>query len=185
MHKRAKGLLTAVAVGGLMLGFSQSANALVVKSADFTFESGAQFTGLISFLDDLSGVASVSGTLTGYQEGTHGFTGVGSTLIDWVWLGGADFNPSPTQVATFLMDGVDDPNYSNWISFAYDISAFPAILLAPGGLNYGFVINVDYTDPMVTGTLSDLSAIPLPGSMLLLLSGLAGVGFIGRARKFS
>lgn len=183
MHKTAKGLLTAVAIGGLMLGFSQSANALVITMADLKFESGAEFTGQISFLDDFSAVAAVSGTLTGYQEGTNGFVGSGSTSIDWVWLGGADFNPSPTQVATFLMDGVDGSNYWNWISFAYDISSLPALILAPGGTNYGFVINVDYNDPMVSGGLSIPTAVPLPGSLALLLSGLAGVGFLGRSRK--
>jgi len=81
------------------------------------------------------------------------------------------------------MDGVDGSNYWNWISFAYDISSLPALILAPGGTNYGFVINVDYNDPMVSGGLSIPTAVPLPGSLALLLSGLAGVGFLGRSRK--
>ena len=180
MHKKFNNLLRGVAIGGLMLGFSQSANALVVKAADFKFESGAEFTGQISFLDDLSAVASVTGTLTGYQEGITGYTGVGSTIIDWVWFGGLDFNPLPTQVATFLMDGVDLSQYSNWISFAYDLSAAPALLLAPGGTGFGFAINVDYSDPMTEGSLS---SVPIPPAMVLLLSGIAGIGVIGRSRK--
>lgn len=180
MQKTVKGLIGALAIGAMMLGFSQNANALVVKAADFTFESGAQFTGQISFLDDLSAVASVAGTLTGYQEGINGYTGIGSTIIDWVWFGGLDFNPSPTQVATFLMDGVDINQYSNWISFAYDLSAAPDLLLAPGGTGFGFAINVDYNDVMVEGSLS---SVPIPPSMLLLLSGLAGIGMMARSRK--
>lgn len=179
MQKTIRGMLGALAIGTIMLGFSQDANALVVKAADFKFESGAQFTGQITFLDDLSAVASVAGTLTGYQEGITGFTGSGSTVIDWVWFGGLDFNPSPTQVATFLMDGVDFSQYSNWISFAYDLSA-PGITLAPGGTGFGFAINVNYSDVMVEGSLS---AVPIPPSLLLLLSGLAGVGMMARSRK--
>lgn len=181
MHKKANTLLSAVVAGGLMAGLSGTANAMVVRTADFDFESGAEFLGEIFFSDDFSTVLGVNGVLSGYQDGITGFTGVGSTAISWVWLGGLDFNPSPTQVATFLMDGSEDPfRYSNWISFAYDLSTAPNLILAPGGGGYGFSINVDYDDPLVSGSLS---AVPIPASLLLLFSGLAGMAALGRARE--
>lgn len=184
MQKTANGLLRAVAVGGLMLGLSQNAEALVVSTADFDFASGAGFNGTISFSDDFSAVVGVSGVLTGYEDGSHGFTGLGSTLINWVWLGGLDFNPLPNQVATFLMNGTESTvSYTNWISFAYDLSTAPNLLLAPGGTGYGFSINVNYDDPLTSGTLSPVPSVPLPSSILLLLSGIAGIGVIGRSRK--
>ena len=129
-------------------------------------------------------VTAVSGSLSGYQDGASGYTGVGSTAIDWVWLNGLDFNPSPTKVATFLMNGNDVTDYTNWITFAYDLTAAPALLLAPGGLSYGFVINVNYNDILVKGSLTvpDLSEVPLPSSLLLLMSGLVGIASLGRMR---
>ena len=181
MHTMKNVLLSAVVTGGLMLGLTSRADAMVVANADLDFLSGAEFIGQIFFADDFSSVTGVNGILTGYQDGIHGYTGIGSTLINWVWLGGLDFNPSPTQVATFLMNGTEVPmDYSNWITFAYDLSSAPSIILAPGGGSFGFTINVDYTDPMVTGSLS---AIPLPPSVLLLLGGLAGMTVLGRSRK--
>lgn len=181
MHKKKNVLLSAVVAGGLMLGLTGKADAMVVANVDFSFASGAEFLGQISFADDFSSVVGVNGVLSGYQDDVHGYTGVGSTLISWLWLGGADYNPSPTQVATFLMNGTAVPMiFSNWISFAYDLSTAPNITLAPGGPEFGFTINVDYNDPMVTGSLS---VIPLPPSILLLLGGLAGMAALGRARK--
>jgi hypothetical protein len=181
MHKKNSILLSAVVAGGLMLGLTGQADAMVVTAADFDFASGAEFIGQILFADDFSSVIGVNGVLSGYQDGIHGFTGAGSTLINWVWLGGFDINPSPTQVATFLMNGSETPmDFSNWISFAYDISALPNIILAPGGSGFGFTINVDYDDPMVSGSLS---TIPLPPSILLLFGGLAGMAVLGRSRK--
>ncbi len=181
MHKNTKGLLRAVVAGGLMLGLTGNADAMVIRAADFDFESGAEFIGDIFFTDDYSAVVAVSGVLSGYQDGINGYTGVGSTLINWVWLGGLDFNPSPNQVATFLMNGTEVPeSYSNWISFAYDLSSAPDILLAPGGAGFGFSINVDYTDPLVSGSLS---AVPLPASILLLMGGIAGMAALGRSRR--
>jgi len=181
MHKSASGLLRAAATGALLLGFAQNAEAVVVRSAVLNFESGAQFTGTISFADDFSAVAGVSGVLTGYQDGVYGYTGTGSTAISWLWLGGLDFNPSPTQVATFLMNGTGYADYTNWISFAYDLAAAPAIVLAPGGPGFGYSINVDYLDPLVSGSLA--SVVPLPPALLLLLTGLLGIATLGRRRS--
>ncbi len=181
MHKAANALLRAVAVGGLMLGLSQNASALVVTAADFDFASGAEFTGQISFSDDFSSVLSVSGILTGYQDAVTGFTGIGSTAINALFLGGVDFNPLPNQVTSLLTNTVGGPmGFTNFISFAYDLSSAPNILLAPGGLGLGFAINVNFTDQLVSGSLE---TIPVPPSVLLFLSGLAGIGVIGRSRK--
>jgi hypothetical protein len=180
MQKTVKGLLGGLAIGGAMLGFSQNANALVIKAADFTFQSGAQFTGQISFLDDLSAVAGVAGTLTGYQDGIFGYSGSGSVAINSLGLGGVDLNPLPNQVATFLSNGVSISLFSHFLSFAYDLALAPNILLAPGGTGSGFVINVDFGDSLVEGSLSE---VPVPASLLLLLSGLAGIGMMARSRK--
>lgn len=181
MHKTANGLLRAVAAGGLMLGLSQNAQALVVTNADFDFASGAEFTGQISFSDDFSTVLAVSGILTGYQNAVTGFTGIGSTAINALFLGGADFNPLPNQVTTLLTNTVGGPfGFTNFITLAYDLSSAPNILLAPGGPGLGFVVNVNFNDVLVEGSLTP---IPVPPSALLFLSGLAGIGVIGRSRK--
>ncbi len=181
MHTTANGLLRAVTFGALMLGLSQNAEALVVASADFDFASGAVFTGTISFSDDFSTVLGVNGVLTGYQDAVTGYTGIGSTVIDALFLGGADFNPLPNQVTALLTNSVGGPfGFTNFMTLAYDLSSVPNILLAPGGPGLGFVVNVNFNDVLVEGSLTP---IPVPPSALLFLSGLAGIGVIGRSRK--
>jgi hypothetical protein len=184
MRKNTSAILTSAVFGAALIGTVHDAGAVVVRQADLAFASGAIFSGEISFSDDFTLVTAVSGSLSGYQDGTSGYTGVGSTAIDWVWLNGLDFNPSPTKVATFLMNGDNVTNYTNWITFAYDLAAAPALLLAPGGLNYGFVINVNYKDILVRGSLTppDLSEVPIPSSLLLLMTGLVGIASLGRMR---
>jgi hypothetical protein len=76
------------------------------------------------------------------------------------------------------MDGTNTSNFSNFITFGYTYTA-SGITLFTGGLGYGTVNNVNYNDPLVSGTATP---VPLPASAWLLLSGLVGVGAMARKR---
>jgi hypothetical protein len=74
---------------------------------------------------------------------------------------------------TFLMDGASNGAYSNWIAFTYNFADVSNISFSASA--YGN--EIDYNDPMVSGTLS---AVPEPGTLALFGLGLLGAMF---ARK--
>ncbi len=51
---------------GILLGAPASAN--VTRTLNLTFQSGATFSGVVTFQDDYSLVLGVSGTLHGYSS---------------------------------------------------------------------------------------------------------------------
>lgn len=150
------------------LATSIAAEASVVRNVEMNFQSGANFSGDVTFADDFSSVLGVDGVLTGYQGNTTGYVGSGSTTINWIWANGLDFAAGANVYGTFLMDnGTTFGNYANWIAFTYDFSDINNLVFS--GDVYGNMI--DYQDPMVDGNIGGTS-VPEPTPLFLLGLGL-------------
>ncbi len=165
-----------------------SVAAIPVAQADNTddvtlnFASGATFTGTVDFANDYSSITAVNGTLTGYEYGISGYTGVGSDSINWVWgLCGNCSGLSGDQFGNLLMDGIPFGDgfgdYSNFIAFTYDYTNAPTLVLDTAG-NIG--VDVDFQDFLVSGSITPT---PEPGTILLLGSGLLVLAALARYKS--
>jgi hypothetical protein len=165
--------ITMILLAGLVV--ASAANATVVKQVNLDFQSGATFSGTVTFTNGFTSVTGVHGVLDGYQYGHAGYRGSGADAITWVWAPGTDFATGSHTYLNYLMDGTNSSNYSNWLQFGYSYNA-SGISLFSGGLGVlGNVNNVDYTDRLISGTIRNV-AEPATLSMVgiaLLVLGLA------------
>jgi hypothetical protein len=162
-------------VGLLIVALVCPANASVNQTVNMTFQSGATFSGQVTFADDYSLVQGVTGILSGYQYGIGGYQGAGSDSIGWVWLNGANFSTGTDNYSTFLMDG-NDSDFSHWIQFAYNYSGAPTLEFTSGVSVYSTDNYVDYVDPMVSGSIG-AGTVPEPSTLIVWsLLGAASIG---------
>jgi hypothetical protein len=159
---------TAVLAAACALPGLASAN--VVENVTMDFQSGATFTGQVTFLDDFSQATAVSGTLNG--------GGYGTDPINWIWSNDSYGDASQNQFANYLMDSRPSlyGNYSNWIYLSVDYSNPNELAFVTGGANN----MIDYRDAMVQGTIAN--AVPEPSTWALLLVGIGAMG-IGTRRR--
>jgi hypothetical protein len=168
-------------------GVATRARADIPETLDMTFASGATFTGTVDLANDYSSVTGVDGVL---QGGTYV-----TQTIDWVWVPGTNYAGVVGDVfGTFLMSGTPGPGTPNsvgatWIdfvNFTYDYTDAPVITFAAAGDTCSISGGgpnpncVDYTDPMVSGSIS--AATPEPAAVILLATMLLGVAFMARKR---
>ena len=177
-------LTVSLAVAGLV-----AANPAKAQATDFVtmnFASGATFSGIVTFAPGYSYPEAVTGTLTGYQYGTTGYTGSGSDAIDWVWAVPNNFSSTPGVFSTYLMDGLPDnytagvPGWTNFIDFTYTYSGAPTLTFDnnPADGIPGYVNNaVDSADLFVSGSFTPVSSVPEGGASLLYLLLAAAVSF--------
>ncbi len=155
---------------------------LPTETLNETFASGATFTGTLTFLSDYSNLTAVTGTLSGGPYGTDS--------INWIWDPTINFASGfgPQYGGNFLMDGTTCGNqcgsYTNFITITWDFSAAPNLTLqSPGGLLAAEGgNNVNYADPLVSGTFSP--SVPEPGTLVMFGSGVIGLAGLLR-RKFN
>src|ERR1700733_12883077 len=115
----------------MALPFSPAAHADVVEVATMTFQSGAQFTGSVSFANDYSSITGVNGVLTGYQYGSDGYVGSGSDVIDAVLALNTNYSTGAPIYGNFLLDGPSDgSNAFNFIQFTYNYANAPNLIFA-------------------------------------------------------
>ena len=190
---RKRSVWTSVMALGAVGCFTTPAFASQQLNVQMTFQSGASFSGIVTFTDDYSSVLDVDGTLTGYQYSTNGYLGSGTDAINWVWNNGSNAATGAGNYSTFLMDGAGSGytptgsggiygNYSNWIQLSYNYSAAP-VLLFTSGVGGSGPNAVDYVDPMVAGFFSAVSGVPEPATWAMMLLGFGGIGFAVRRKR--
>jgi hypothetical protein len=173
--------ISACLVAGILCLASQ-AKADVVESVTMDFQSGAIFTGTVSFTNDFSSITDVNGTLTGYQYPTVGYVGTGADVIDSVFALNANYSSGAPIYGNFLQDGPSDGTASfNLILFTYDYANAPTLVFADPSAGYlGLGNSVNGLDPLVSGSIG---AVPELSTWIMLLIGFVGLGMYHRTRK--
>ncbi len=188
--------IIALVVAALMA--ASLAKADPTDNLNMTFQSGATFSGVVTFASGYNSVEAVIGTLTGYQDGIEGYAGSGADSISWVWYNGSNYASTSGEVfGTFLMDGPANSGFgsggfNNWVDFTYDYTNAPTLVLDSNSSDVlsgsNFLNGVDggetYSDPMVSGSLTPTEDTPTPepSSLWLLGSGLAGLAGMVRRK---
>jgi hypothetical protein len=169
--------MKAIIGGAALLASSvicSAASASVVEAVNMTFQSGATFSGDVTFANDFSSYNAVTGTLSGGPYGTDS--------INWVW-DAQNYSTGSNNFSNFLMDGSganEVGTWSNFIQFAYNYSGAPTLSFT-SGVSYGSFDNyVNYNDPLVSGSIS---AVPEASTWAMMILGFAGVGFMAYRRK--
>jgi hypothetical protein len=168
---------------------NSTARASVVESVTMSFESGASFTGTVTFTDDFSSYTDVSGTLFGYTASSAGYVGAGSDPISWVLFPSTNYaSGSPNIFGNFLADGTagDVSTVNHAILLTYDYTNAPTLTFAAASDGFlGVGNSVDYSDPMVSGSIQPLAvaAVPEMSTWILLLVGFVGLALLPSVRK--
>jgi hypothetical protein len=165
--------LTLAAITAAALTAGGIAHADITENIDLTYASGATFNGSVVFANDFSSITAVNGILSGYDPSLTGFQGSGfSDSIAAV--SPLNYDLSPNTFFSVLWDG----GGQNWLDLGYSYDS-SGITLSAGGVEpdpYSGLVgynNVDYVDPVVTASLTEL---PEPGPLALLALGLLGLG---------
>jgi hypothetical protein len=153
------------------LTLAQAANASIVKDVTLNFQSGAAFNGQVTFADNYSSYNAVNGVLSGGSYGTSNVT--------WIWSATNFSNAGANTFSNWLMNN-SSSSWNYFITFGYHYNASGITSIFSGGTGYGHVTNVNYSDPLVSGSVSGPTNVPEPTPLVLF--GL-GVLALGAARK--
>lgn len=171
-----------VAVSLLITGNS---SAIIIEDVTLNFESGATWTGTISFYDGYEGMFDTDGLLSG---GTYNFNH--ATTWTW-WEGTGQQNPQDNNIDGYyndwLMDGTEGGGYSIYIGLSWDAAASTL----SGGINFVDVEDVyydgiiDYNDAIVGYEIDEIGGASVPdGGSSAAMLGLSILG-LGAARRKS
>lgn len=171
-------LLACAAV--VVAGLTGPARADVIRSLHLEFQSGAVFSGTVTFKDDFAGILDVAGTLWGGPWG--------SKDINWSWLaatGGTnpqDLDGDASTYEDWLLDGTDNSDKTVFIglSWSYPVGGSAPIIAASNDPpQYHAAVKSDwtYSDLIVSGRFS----VPEPSTLVLV--GLASLAAARRRNK--
>jgi hypothetical protein len=165
-----KTTLLAVGLCGMAIGVNAGINMHLVE----TFESGAVFSGNVTFTDSGDNLTAVDGYLTGDRYGSQHMTWIWNPSINWA--GGYPYG------GNFLANGTSPSDYTYFICITWDYSAAPVLTLTGNAL-IGYGNNVDRGDDLsVSAQL--FAPVPEPSTYLAGLGALTMMGLFGwRNRK--
>jgi hypothetical protein len=158
-----------------------NASANVIIHLDETFQSGATFTGDLTFSDAFDNLLAVDGVLTDNPFGPN------PDFLTWPFLQGSGYNSISMGsgiYADWLMDGTPSL-YMLFIEIDWRVEGGGNLVLDSSldSANTGSIANaINYTDPMVSYSFSNVRTVPEPFSVVLLGIGLMGIA--GVSRKF-
>jgi len=144
-------LLCAAAAALAALATAAPARADVLENVVMNFQSGATFSGQLTFADDFSQLLAVNGLLSG--------GGYGSDPMTSIWNGSVNFSSGDGNYSNFLLDGTPD-NYNNFILLAINSSDPTQLQFTTGASFAGDDNTVDYADAMVSGSIAVVSNVP-------------------------
>jgi hypothetical protein len=161
-----------------------SARASVVEAVNMTFQSGATFSGLMTFADDFSSISAVTGTLFGYSSTFGAYYQPGtSTNISWLFNHGTNQSSAPSTFSEYLLDGQDKGSnswHSNTLYFEYDYSNPSALVATSNSYVYNTSNSPTNHDNLVSATIS---AVPEPSTWAMMILGFVGVAFVAYRRR--
>jgi hypothetical protein len=182
--KALRPLITALAI------LAGSAQADVVHNLTMNFQSGAQFTGTVTFKNDYSSLLDASGSVTsGFYPG---FT------VGWTWYQGAgpidsqNEDALPNTLEDYLMQGPDiDHSDFNQIGISWFLPVNAGLpQLAITGATFRASRSINASQDVITsfsfgqGTVLPNNSVPEPGSVALVgLAALAGLAGLARGRR--
>jgi len=182
------------ALAGLLVTTQAKADPDLNYNLSFALTNGGTFTGTVDFSSNFQSITSLSGIMTGYQDGTLGYdksdptgtdvfsatsnglyTNIGGTKDITVVLEDTPWSV-PIMVFGHKIGSIPEENV---ITLAFNVNNPPDITLATSGL-LGTLTEIAGT----TGPTEQvhLDPTPEPGTLLLLGSGLVGLAGIVRRK---
>jgi hypothetical protein len=150
--------------------YGTGASATITNQLDATFQSGATFSGLVTFSNSFDSIVAVDGTLTGASSGPSPYA------IDWVWFG-IPISVGPGVNADFIGGDTFNGTSQNIIELDWNTTtrtldntySFYGAPYLPNAINF--------TDQIVS---YQMTRVPEPSTLLLVCGSLVGLAGLKR-----